>query len=449
MSLLRRVMPAPLVQAYHFCLAHVAAALFGYPSREMTVIGITGTNGKSSTVAFLSHLLEHAGYRVGFTSTAGFRVAGVDEVNSAKMTMLGRFATQAFLRRMCRAGCTHAIIETSSQGIVQFRHVGIAYDAAVFTNLTPEHIEAHGGFEKYRAAKGKLFSHTAASPKKSFPGAPQGKIAVVNVDDPASGYFLSFGLPRQYGWTLRKPSEHPELAKLPCELFEVEDFICDARGSHWRLGGVSMSIPLIGRFQALNAISAAVTAHALGLSWQQISEVLECLPPVPGRLEEIKAGQSFRVFVDYAYEPAALGALYEALELVPHARLIHVTGSAGGGRDEARRAQIGVLAAQKDSITIVTNEDPYDEDPWDIINAVADAAVAAGMREGETLFRMLDRREALAKACALAGPDDLVVVTGKGNEPVMAVAQGKKIPWDDRAVLREILSFSLPLPSGG
>jgi UDP-N-acetylmuramoyl-L-alanyl-D-glutamate--2,6-diaminopimelate ligase len=433
-SRLRALVPEPLLNLYHLSLAHLAAIVYGNPSEELIVIGVTGTNGKSSTVQFLGRILEHAGHRVGWTTTVSFKVADREWVNDRKMTMLGRFATQRLLRDMVRAGCTHAVVETSSQGVAQSRHVGINYDVAVFTNLTPEHIEAHGGFENYKRAKGAFFQHVSNSARKRLNGEEREKVSVVNIDDPHAPYFLSFRMDRQYGFGVegraRTPEVVPYLATDVSHSGECTTFTLAERTFHFKP---------IGRFNFFNALAAATTAHALGIDWSTIADAVGRLTGVPGRLERIDEGQPFAVIVDYAYEPASLNAVYEALRLVPRNRLIHVVGSAGGGRDVARREVLGRMAAETDDIVIVTNEDPYDEDPQAIIDQVAHAAVAAGKIENRDLFRILDRREAIARAVRLAQPGDLVLLTGKGCEPVMAVADGKKVPWDDRSEARRAL----------
>ena len=425
-SAIRRLIPEPIISGYHLALAHLAAAVYGYPSRRLTVIGVTGTNGKSSTTQFIGRLLEHAGHRVGWTTTAGFKVADREWVNDKKMTMLGRFQTQKLLREMVKAGCTHAIVETSSQGIAQFRHVGIAYTVAVFTNLTPEHIEAHGGFENYKRAKGKLFAATRG-------------IHIINIDDEHAPYFLSFKADKTYGYGLAGASQ-----ALPRDAAGVipviaSDVLLEASCSSFRVDGHEFHLTPIGRFNVYNVLSAVATCRALGLSWEIIQDGVARLESVPGRLESIEEGQGFGVIVDYAYEPAAMNAVYEALRLLKRGRLIQVLGSAGGGRDVARREILGRMAAQEADVVIVANEDPYDDDPMQIINDVASGATAEGKRDGVDLFRILDRQEAIDKAIAMAQSGDLVLLTGKGSEPVMAVENGKKIPWDDRAAARKAL----------
>ncbi len=417
----RRITPERAVSLYHLAFAHAAAFFYGHPSEKLMVIGVTGTNGKSTTVQFIGRILEHAGWRVGWTSTVSFKVADREWVNNKKMTMLGRFQTQKLLRDMVRAGCRAAIIETSSQGIAQFRHVGVNYDVAVFTNLTPEHIEAHGGFENYKRAKGRLFEHLTRMPRKVFDGELLAKISIVNGDDEHAAYFSSFPADRRYAFTLSKDATLTS----QCSTFSME--------------GHTFHLKPIGRFNLLNALAAITTGRALGLSFKLLQEAVERLEPVSGRLEPIEEGQPFTVIVDYAYEPAALNTVYEAIALFPRKRLIHIVGSAGGGRDVSRRSVLGRLAAERDDIVIATNEDPYDEDPTQIMNQVADAAAQAGKRDGVNLFRILDRRLAIVQAIGMAQDGDLVLITGKGCEPIMAVSGGKKIPWDDRAEVRAAL----------
>jgi UDP-N-acetylmuramoyl-L-alanyl-D-glutamate--2,6-diaminopimelate ligase len=433
---IRRHLPEPLVNVYHLALAKLAAFMFGFPSEELVVVGVTGTNGKSTTTQFIGRILEHAGHRVGWTTTASFKIAEHEWANDQKMTMLGRFQTQKLLRAMVEAGCTHAIIETSSQGIAQSRHVGINYDVAVFTNLTPEHIEAHGGFENYKKAKQRLFASLMKG-KRKLNVKNLEKTAVVNIDDPHAGWFLSFPADKYYGYSMKRPRPtRPSRFFVPVIAEQVE---MTASCSTFMIEDRMFHLKPVGRFNAYNALAAIASCRALGMTWGQIRDGVEKLESVSGRLEAIEEGQPYSVFVDYAYEPAALQALYDALVLLPHKRIIHVIGSAGGGRDVARRAVLGKMAAEHDDVVIVTNEDPYDEDPMEIIRQVADAAKAAGKEDGVGLFRVLDRQEAIDKAMQLAGPGDLVLVTGKGSEPVMAVENGKKIPWDDRVAARKSL----------
>ncbi len=419
---IRKMLPESLLNQYHLALAHVSAKIYHNPSKRMVVIGVTGTNGKSSTVQFLGRILEGCGATVGWTTTAGFKIADREWQNDQKMTMLGRFQTQKMLKQMADAGCQYALVEVSSQGIVQNRHVGIHFDVAVFTNLTPEHIEAHGGFEAYKQAKGVLFSTLAGLPTKVLKGKPVEKLSVVNVLDEHSAYFLSFNAGKQIGFG-----------------HNADRVTMTSEGTTFTIDKTAFTFHPIGRYNFHNVLGAITTAHALGFELNAIAKTVAELKPVAGRLEQISEGQPFSVIVDYGPEPIALQATYDALALMHSKRLIHVLGSTGGGRDRARRAILGQMSAKQADVVIVTNEDPYDDDPMTIINEIAEAALQEGKEDEINLFRRLDRQEAIDLAIKLAEPGDLVLITGKGNEPVMAVAGGKKIPWDDREAARRAI----------
>ncbi len=419
---LKKLVPRPVLQIYHFALAKTAEAVYRHPSEKLVVIGVTGTNGKSSTVNFIAQILNNLGETVGYTSTAGFSIAGKEVENKMKMTMPGRFYLQKIMSEMVKEKCAYAVIETSSQGLDQFRHLGINYDVAVFTNLTPEHIEAHGGFENYKKAKGKLFEHLTNRRKKHFEGHEVPKTIIVNGDDEHSAYFASFPADKHVSFSFTE------------KVIRAGDVIHPVD-----------KLPLRAEFEQKNALAAIATVEALGFPLKRVLDAAELLRPLAGRFEKIEQGQPFAVIVDYAYEPYALQALYDAVsgptsKSALTSRIIGVHGSAGGGRDIARRPIIGKLAGEHEAVVIVTNEDPYDEDPREIIEAVASGAREAGKIEGKDLFLVDDRREAIEKAFELAKPGDTVLLTGKGSEPVMAVAGGKKIAWDDRIAAREILA---------
>ncbi|HBR80151.1 MAG: UDP-N-acetylmuramyl-tripeptide synthetase [Candidatus Uhrbacteria bacterium GW2011_GWE2_45_35] len=420
----RKLVPEPLISVYHWFLAKLAAIVFGFPSRQLIVIGITGTSGKSTTVQFLGQMLEAAGKRVGWASTVSFKIADKEWVNDKKMTMLGRFQTQKLLRQMVTAGCEYAIVEVSSQGIVQHRHVGINFDIATLTNLWPEHIEAHGGFENYKKAKGKFFEYVAKSPLKKLAGKVIHKSFVVNVDNEHAPYFLGL------------VGEGNQVVEFRIDTEEVK---LSADGSEFNWEDLPAFIEPIGLPNVYNAVCAASITKALDFSLSETVTVMEKIKSVSGRLESIDEGQDFFVIVDYAFEPKALTSLYETIRLLPHQKIIHVLGSTGGGRDIARRPVLGKIAGEKADVVIVTNEDPYDDDPQNIIDQVTAGALEVGKQENENLFRILDRQAAIEKAVALAKTGDLILITGKGSEPVMAVANGKTIPWDDRRAVRTAL----------
>ena len=421
---LRRCVPEQMIQMYHYALARLASMFYWFPSKKLIVIGVTGTNGKSSTTQFIGRILEFGGEKVGWTTTVGFKIANREWTNDQKMTMLGRFQTQKLLRQMVQDGCRYAIIETSSQGIVQHRNVGIHYTMGVFTNLTPEHLEAHGGFENYKNAKKRLFVQVARNHG----------IAVVNLMDAYAKEFLAFAFKTKWGFTsLQEESSEVD------HVMKADRVEYGLQGTTFEIESVAFRFQPIGRFNFENVLAAITTCRALGLSLEKIRDAVATLASAPGRLERIDEGQPFTVIVDYAPEPVALAATYEALALIPHKRLIHILGSTGGGRDVSRRTILGEMAAKQAQIVIVTNEDPYEDDPMEIIQDVASGSRRAGKQDEVNLFCRLDRQAAIELAVKMAETGDLILITGKGNEPVMAVAHGKKIPWDDRTVVREAL----------
>ncbi len=435
-SFLKKIIPRSLLQSYHQMLALFAASWYGHPSDKLIVIGVTGTNGKSTTVEIIARIFEAIGARVGFTSTVRFKIAEREWLNNKKMTMLGRFALQKLVRDMVRAGCKYAVIETSSEGIAQYRHLGINYDVAVFLNITPEHIESHGSFENYRAAKAELFAHLSRRPRKKIDETTIPKIAVVNLDDENASYFLQFKADQKMGFATREASSPVEGID---EVLRATQIEVGRDGNKFSVAGVSFRTPLRGAWNVSNAMAGIAVGTAFGLPLEQIRSGIEDMETVPGRMEFIDEGQPFTVVIDYAPQPQSVAALYDFLRLVPRKHTIHVIGSAGGGRDKSRRPILGELAAKNADVVIVTNEDPYDEDPMTIINQVAEGAERVGKKEGENLFRILDRVEAVKKAVSLAEAGDLVVLTGKGAEQAIVVKNGKKIPYDEREVVRRFL----------
>jgi len=419
-----------LAPIYHYLLAFLGAAVYGFPSRRMVVIGVTGTKGKTTTCNLIAHILNAADHKTGLATTVNFRIGEEEWVNDTKQTMLGRFALQKLLKRMAAAGCEYAVVETSSEGVLQFRHRFINYHVAVFTNLSPEHIERHGSFEKYRAAKVKLFAQVAR--KKDGVG-------VYNLDDPNIDYFLRPPVAAQYGYALRtSPAQAKENA---LRVLQIKNIRLSAAETEFELGGDRYLMPLLGEFNVLNAAAAICVALSRLIPPEKIKAALETARPAPGRLEFIDKGQDFRVIVDYAHEPASLTALYETVKTIfKPRRVIGLLGSQGGGRDKAKRAEMGRLAANFCDTLILTNEDPYDEPPEKIVEDIERAARA--VKNGAEILKIIDRREAIRQALKLAAPGDAVVISGKGGEVWMCVAAGKMIPWNDRRIVEEALEES-------
>jgi UDP-N-acetylmuramoyl-L-alanyl-D-glutamate--2,6-diaminopimelate ligase len=431
--LLRRILPRRIFRSYHFVMAWVAAVRYGHPSRRMVVIGITGTSGKSSSTYILRHILEAAGYKTGVLSTMEFCDGHDCRPNDKKMTMLGRFQTQSMLADMVRYGCEVAIVETTSEGIVQYRHRFIDYDIVSLTNLYPEHIESHGSFENYKSAKMELFRHLGRTRRKHLRllgihrDVP--KIIVTNADNEHSPDFAAF--PADEHWTFGRGASDERHVRWVTHHQ-------NKNGTAFALNGTAMTTALWGEHNVANVAHVAAIALASGLELRQVQAGVSTVKSLPGRLEQIDAGQAFRVIVDYAFEPKAMAALYGVVKMLEPRRIIHVLGSTGGGRDVSRRETVGEFVGTRADVCIVTDEDPYDDDPQSIIDDVAFAVAKTGKKEHENLFRILDRREAIAKALSLAQTGDLILVTGKGSEQAMVV-RGQLIPWDDRQVVREEL----------
>ncbi|MBI2054725.1 MAG: UDP-N-acetylmuramoyl-L-alanyl-D-glutamate--2,6-diaminopimelate ligase [Candidatus Sungbacteria bacterium] len=418
------VIPKPIFRffqpAYHWLLATAGAIIYGFPARGLIVIGVTGTNGKSTVVEMLHRIFEADGKKVASLSSIRFKIGDKEVENKFKMTMPGRFFVQKFLSDAKKSGVTHVILEVTSEGIKQFRHKYIPFAAAVLTNLTPEHLEAHGGFENYKRAKGKLF--------KGLGG--QG-VAVVNLGDQNADYFLSFKAKQKIGYMLNyRVGAGSKLSKVlwPSK-YEVGD-----NGIHLYFSeGWEVASPLKGLFNAENMLAAIAVAEAFGISHESIRKAFADFRGVPGRMEEIKA-KDFSVVVDYAFTPNALRQVYKTLSGGAK-KLICVLGATGGGRDKWKRPELGKIAGEYCFKVIITDEDPYNEDPRSIMEDVRRGVEASGGRSKIIEDRRLAIREALSSARA----GDVVIITGKGSESAIAVAGGKKIPWDDRNVVIEEL----------
>jgi UDP-N-acetylmuramoyl-L-alanyl-D-glutamate--2,6-diaminopimelate ligase len=422
----KKIIGQKLLSRYHYFLARLAAWYYGSPSEKMIVIGVTGTNGKTSTVNIISQYLDCLQKKNGLASTVNFKIGDKKWLNKKKMTMLGRFQTQKLLKQMLKAGCEYAVIETSSQGIEQHRQVGINYDVLIFTNLGHEHIEAHGSFENYRAAKEKLFAQLNLLPKKNINGQEIKKIIISNADDVETQRLKKFPSDQFLSYGFDNPAD------LRGQELKSEDGLLT-----FVLSGQKISAKYLGKFNAYNMLAALTTLSALKLDLAQAGAC--ALRGIPGRQEWIKQGQNFKIMVDYAPEPESLTQLYIALKELSRKRLIHVLGSCGGGRDVARRPVLGKMAGETADLVIITNEDPYDDDPQMIIDNVAQGALETGKELNKNLFKYLDRRKAIKKALSEAKEGDLVLITGKGSEQFICVANEKKIPWDDRTVVKEEL----------
>ena len=427
--IIKKIIPKKIILLYHWFLSKLASLYYNNPSKKIIVIGVTGTNGKTTTVNIISQLLECLGDKTGLASTI-FKVGDKEWLNDKKMTMLGRFQTQKLLKQMVDSKCKYAIIETSSQGIEQHRHSGINYDIVIFTNLTPEHIEAHGSFENYRAAKEQLFEHLSKSKKKVIDNKKIDKIIISNADDKETERLKKYKIDKFVTYGFNNNSDYKgKTLKLDNGLvsFSLNDY--------------DIKTEFLGEFNGNNVLAGIIAALSLGFN---MNSIIKCkLKGVPGRQEFINQRQDFKVLIDYAPEPESLKQLYKALKNLPKNRLIHILGSCGGGRDKARQPILGNLAGNNADIAIVTNEDPYDDNPMDIINNVAKGAEKSGKKINKDLFKIEDRGKAIEKALKLAKKNDLVLITGKGSEQFICIANGKKLKWDDRTAVKRALNTTV------
>lgn len=408
--ILQRALPAPirepLLSAYHFTLSICAAFLYGFPSRSIIVIAVTGTKGKSSTVEFVNAALEGAGWKTAVASTIRIKVGDQTEPNLKRMTMPGRFFMQQFLRQAVDAGCRAAIIEMTSEGARQHRHRFIALDALIFLNLSPEHIESHGSYQAYANAKFRLGSALVHSSKRP-------RIMVTNADDTEGTRYT------------RLPVE----IMLPFSLSAETPWEATESGGYFTHENTRVAVRIGGEFSLKNALAALLCARALGADFGGIVMGIGNLTTIPGRVQHVDEGQDFLAVVDYAHTPDSLTALYGA-----HAsrRKICVLGSTGGGRDTWKRPVMGEIADRMCDEVILTNEDPYDEEPRSIVDMIA-----SGMKRPPIII--MDRREAIARALSRAHAGDAVLITGKGTDPCICGPGGTKEPWSDAEVTREEL----------
>jgi len=427
-NILKKLIPKQMLLFYHWILAHFAAFIYNYPSKKMIVIGVTGTSGKSTVVNLIGQILEQAGFKVGLTTTFNFKIGKEEKINKYKMTMLGRFALQKLLRQMYKVGCQYAVIETTSQGIKQYRHLGINYDVGVFTNLSKEHIESHGSFEKYRETKQKFFKHLSKCKRKKIDEKIINKVSVVNLDDKNKGYFLNFKVDQQYGYTCEENSLKD------IKIIRTEDIKIRANGSEFIVDNVNFKISLLGKFNIINALSSICVGLSQKIDLDICQRALIKVKQIPGRMEVISK-EPFTVIIDYAHTPDSLEKVYQTLEgFKNQSRLICVLGSAGGGRDKWKRPIMGQIAEKYGDEIIVTNEDPYDENPEEIINQII-----SGIKN-KKVIKILDRKKAIEKAINIAREGDVVIITGKGCEPWIMQAKNQKIAWDDRVIVKEFLN---------
>jgi len=410
-------------------MAPLAAAFWGDPTEDLTVIGVTGTNGKTTTAFLVRHLLEDAGRRCGLLGTIQRVVGG--EVEEVERTTPEAIDLQATFRRMAEAGDEACVLEVSSHALVLHRADAIRFDLKVFTNLTQDHLDFHEGMEDYFAAKRLLFTAEGGAPTIEL----EGGVSVVNVDDP---YGRRLAEELAEGPSGDRVTFSPGGGEADLSAREVA---FDAGGSTFTClspaGALEVRTPLPGDFNVANALAALAVAQALGLDLRRAGAALASAGQVPGRFESIDEGQPFAVLVDYAHTPEALQNVLEAARRITQRRVISVFG-AGGDRDREKRPLMGRAGAELSDLAIVTSDNPRSEQPEAIIEEIVAGIDSALVGEGQVVVEP-DRRAAIARALEAAERDDTVVIAGKGHEQGQEFERGRKIPFDDRDVAREEL----------
>jgi UDP-N-acetylmuramoyl-L-alanyl-D-glutamate--2,6-diaminopimelate ligase len=423
-------------------IGYLAASYHGFPSRRLRLIGVTGTDGKTTTSTLIHRILQvMTDGKAGLISTIAAEV-GSDALDTGfHVTTPGAPQTQALLAQIAAHGLTDVVLEMTSHGLAQGRLNGVEVDAAVLTNLTHEHLDYHGTFEAYRAAKGRLFAMLGQAARK--PGVP--KVAVVNADDPNADFFAGYPADQliRYGVRAEADVSATEIAFAPNETrFRLQ--------LHRRDAG-EIRLRLAGQFNVMNALAAIAVTTAYGATVEQAQRGLWAVERVSGRMERIDEGQPYLALVDFAHTPNALANAVESARAMtgPGGRVIAVFGSAGL-RDRDKRRLMAEVSARLADLTVLTAEDPRTESLDEILQTMADAAQSAGAMEGETLWRVPDRGAALAFACTLARTGDVVIACGKGHEQSMCFGD-VEYPWDDREALRAALRGAplTTLPTAG
>jgi len=409
-----------ILQPYRFLRAFFSALTRGFPGQKkrMKIIGVTGTNGKTTVANLTSQLLESAGRKTGVISTVFIKVGDKKETNNSKMTNFSAPQTQKLLKQMLKAGCEYAVIEVTSIGLDQFRASQINFDTVVFTNLTHDHLDYHGTFDAYKKAKGRLFKM-------------KHRASVVNQDDPEYDYFLRQRAELRIAFSMNGGS----LSDLQAQNIQLTE-----NGStfdlHYLDRAKKINLPLAGEFNISNALAATGACLAQGLSLSQIKTGLEQVEAVPGRLEKVELGQPFDIIIDYAHTPDAFERAFKAVKPKNEGRLITVFG-ATGDRDRTKRPILGEVASKYADIMVLTEEDPGSEDPAQIIQEIR-PGLSDKFKDNENLFEIIDRKSAIAKAIELAQPNDVVILLAIGAQNIQVYKTGPR-PYNERRVVTEIL----------
>lgn len=436
--------PVPYIQVHdpRAAVAHLSAAFYGFPARQLTVIGVTGTDGKTTTANLIYQILLQAGCRSGIVSTVNATIDGETLDTGFHVTTPEAPEVQRILSRMQAAGLTHVVLEATSHGLAQHRVAACEFDVAVVTNITHEHLDYHGTYEAYREAKGRLFTSLLNTHVKSQ-GNP--RAAVINLDDSSYDYLSGLYPGRKIAYSMRVAGKKGIESLFASDIHPLPSGLSfTAKGPGFVF---SVESPLVGLFNVSNCLAAiGATVVALGIPVSAAQRGIAAMGGVPGRMERIDLGQSFTAIVDFAHTPnalkVALETMRESLQLAGGAgRLIAVFGSAGL-RDVQKRRMMAEVSASLADLSIFTAEDPRTESLDGILGDMAQGATSQGGVEGQTFMRIAGRGEAIRFAVQQARPGDVVIACGKGHEQSMAFGT-IEYPWDDRVAMRAALAESL------
>ena len=418
--------PVLVVPDARAALADLAAEFFDHPTRKLKIAAVTGTDGKTTTVHLVSDVLEASGAKTGFATTVDFKVVDHEWKNETRQTTQEAVEVQEFCAELLVAGGTWGVLEATSHALALRKLRGTEIDIAVFTNLSPEHLDFHGTLQKYLEAKSELFAMLASSTDKGVP-----KTAVLNGDDKHWRY-------------LADRAEGAKIVTYGIEaLCDVQGAILasDASGSRMRITAsgqsVELTLPLVGRFNVHNALAAAAAGLAGGATLQNARDALLRARAVRGRMERVESGQPFSVIVDYAHTPESLDKVLGLLRPLTKGKLIVVFGSAGE-RDRAKRPALAAVAAKYADLFVITQEDPRLEEPAKILEEIEKGAIDAGKQKGTDYLVIDDRHDAVGEAIRRATADDTVLLAGKGHEESIIVGEERR-PYDEATAAREAL----------
>jgi len=420
---MKNLIPQKLKNIYHLANAAAANIWYGFPTKKLKVIGVTGTNGKTTAIQLISKVLEDAGNIVGASSTINFKIGKQQWVNKTKFTTLSSWKVQEFAKKVVDAECEYLVLEVSSHSLDQNRLWGIDFDVAVITNVTREHLDYHKTMDEYRAAKIKLFKRLRDK-----------GVAIVNMDmKNPEGFFSAAVNSKKIGYSAKNQDNDGDF-----EIIQATKIELNQGSSIFIVKDVEFKLHLPGKFNVENALAAVCVGVSQDINMESIAKSIARVKKVAGRMDYVENKRGLEVIIDYALTPDSMEKLGKYIKQTnSESKLIWVFGSCGE-RDRGKRPVMGDIVSRYADYAIVTNEDPYGEDPNRIINEVFRGVLHGGKKENIDAWKIFDRRDAIKKALELAQTGDVVLVTGKGAEETMAIGKNR-VSWNDKKVIREIL----------